>query len=208
MKGRGDMEIVPKRGTPAFEEFARKAMRDPTSIEAKVFRQMMEESQNQVQQNLRSMLDQMIYLAPGRLFRDVSLFHEKFDLKATDDPGHELPEDLLKFRARFLLEELREYLNATGCMVVHLEDSNDVITGVGDFDAEKAFDALIDLCYVALGTAYLHRFPFDEGWARVQEANMAKVRAEGADDARSTRGHSADVVKPEGWRPASLGDLL
>ncbi len=69
-------------------------------------------------------------------------------------------------------------------------------------------DALIDLAYVLLGTAFLHRFPFNQGWERVQEANMAKVRADGKDDPRSHRGHSADIVKPEGWKAPSFEDIL
>jgi hypothetical protein len=119
------------------------------------------------------------------------------------DPEHRLPDDVQGFRLNFLTEELAEYEEAIG-----YDKYNS-----GDFDpkrfnAAKAFDALIDLVYVALGTAYLHGFPFNEGWDRVQEANMKKVRCECADDPRSTRKHRIDVVKPEGWKPPMLADLL
>lgn len=70
----------------------------------------------------------------------------------------------------------------------------------------ESFDALIDLVYVALGTAYLHRFPFNEGWARVQEANMRKVRANKKSDSKRRTTH--DVVKPPGWRSPELDDLV
>ncbi len=70
----------------------------------------------------------------------------------------------------------------------------------------KKFDALIDLVYVALGTAYLHGFPFDLGWRRVHEANMKKVRATNA--AQSARNSTHDVVKPPGWTAPTLDDLV
>ena len=199
------LTTIPKQGTQAWDEFVRKATKDPGSIEAKALRQMMADSQQQVQSQFREMLQQMIDLVPGQLFRDIARFHDKFQLLPTEDPGHELPEDLLKFRMKFLYEELTEYCEAVGFGI-----QDDMVLKLVDpkFDAEKAFDALIDLVYVALGTAYLHRFPFNDGWARVQEANMKKVRAESADDERSVRKHAADVVKPEGWEPAILKDLL
>jgi predicted HAD superfamily Cof-like phosphohydrolase len=67
-------------------------------------------------------------------------------------------------------------------------------------------DALVDLAYVVLGTAYLHGFRFNEAWRRVHAANMAKVRAERAE--QSARGSTFDVVKPPGWKPADLSDLV
>jgi predicted HAD superfamily Cof-like phosphohydrolase len=205
--------MIPLPGSPQHDEFVRRA-RDPNSHEAAILRKMVEDSSKQTQDQVRRMLQKMIELAqeevPGQLFRDVSRFHEKFGLEATTDPGHALPDDVLKFRIKFMLEELHEYVEALG-MSYGKSQANDpkIYREVETpFNVEKAFDALIDLAYVALGTAYLHRFPFDAGWARVQGANMKKVRAESADDPRSIRKHKIDVVKPEGWEPASLVDLL
>ena len=138
----------------------------------------------------------------GQLFEDIRAFHEKFGLEPTTDPGHRLPDDLLRFRITCLLEEVAEYAEAVGLPL----EPGKAVNDPGEFDAIDAFDALIDLAYFALGTAYLHRFPFDEGWARVQAANMAKVRAK--HEGESKRGSAYDVVKPEGWQPAELGDLL
>ena len=62
-------------------------------------------------------------------------------------------------------------------------------------------DALIDIVYVALGTALaLGVSPemWNKGWAAVHKANMAKERALRAED--SKRGTTYDVVKPEGWQ--------
>jgi len=67
------------------------------------------------------------------------------------------------------------------------------------------FDGLIDLVYIALGMAYRMGLPFHEGFKRVHEANMRKVRAQTPED--SKRGSTLDIVKPDGWEPANLEDL-
>lgn len=120
--------------------------------------------------------------------QDITDFHVKFKLAYRGKPRR-LNKELSDFRIKFLQEELDEYVRAT-------------TTG----DLAGQFDALIDLCYVALGTAHLHGFDFEEGWRRVQAANMAKVRAKRAAD--SKRGTTYDVVKPAGWKPPTLKDLV
>jgi hypothetical protein len=195
------MPIMPKAGTAAFEEFMRKA-RDPRSLEARMLCKVVNDSTNQTQETVREMLKQMIELVPGQLFRDIGRFHDKFGLEPTGDPEHRLPDDVLQFRIMFMYEELQEYVDAIGgtwcCPGVNVDPSK--------FDAEKAFDALIDLVYVALGTAFLHRFDFNAGWERVQNANMQKVRTQRPED--SKRGSSYDVVKPPSWEPPVLKYLL
>jgi predicted HAD superfamily Cof-like phosphohydrolase len=204
------ISIVPSPGSPGFDEFLRKAQK-PGSMESKAMEQMMTESANQAQQHLRGMLQKMIEVVPGQLFRDVSEFHKKFELSPTASPGHAIQTSVASFRIKFMLEELSEYAESLG-FYIHSGVLEPTEYGNGGqvvkFNAEKAFDGLIDLAYVVLGTAYLHRFPFNEGWARVQEANMAKVRATGDDDPRSVRKSSIDIVKPEGWKPPVLTDLL
>jgi len=119
---------------------------------------------------------------------DIRDFHEKFDLDYNGEPRM-LPKELAQFRIRFLKEELDEYIEA-------------VATG----DMAKAFDALLDLTYVAMGTSYLHGFPWSDGWIAVHTANMAKIRAERALD--SKRGSTFDVVKPRGWLPPDIASIL
>ena len=119
------------------------------------------------------------------LLQDVKEFHEKFGL-AYDGPPRELSLELRVFRREFLKEELREYVTAETLY--------------------EQLDALVDLVYVALGTARLHGFDFDEAWRRVHQANMSKVRAQ--KDSDSKRGSAAfDVVKPSGWVAPYLKDL-
>ena len=130
------------------------------------------------------------------MITDIKDFHEKFGLEYNGKP-RSLPGDMPDFRRDFMYEELQEYCDAS------------VID-----DKEEMFDALIDLMYVTLGTAYLHGFDFEEGWARVHAANMAKIRAVNTESAAlvkamgTGRDPTYDVVKPEGWTPATLADLL
>lgn len=118
---------------------------------------------------------------------DLKAFHKKFGLEY-NGPPREIPYEMSLFRLNFLDEELREYMRAW-------QEQNPV----------KMLDALVDLCYVAIGTAYLHGWNFDEAWTRVHAANMCKVRStEEHDD----RGGRFDVIKPEGWEPPMLDDLV
>ncbi len=116
-------------------------------------------------------------------------FHEKFGLCYQGQP-RQLPVDLLGFRVNFMHEESTEYIQA--CFKK---------------DLEKQLDALVDLIYVAAGTAYLQGFDLDEAFKRVHAANMRKVKAQR--DEESTRGNATfDVVKPSGWLPPDLSDLV
>lgn len=126
-------------------------------------------------------------------FDDVGEFHEKFGLDNTthqDTGPRDVPDELIRFRIGFLVEELEEF-----------------ISGAIDDDPEQMFDALLDLAYVVFGTAHLLGFPWQEGWEAVQKANMAKVRA-AADGSDSKRGSSFDVVKPEGWTAPDIKAVL
>lgn len=135
------------------------------------------------------------------MFQDIRDFHVKFGLNYEGEPRF-LSEDLSKFRTKFLAEELGEYAGAR----VALEAENP--DGRWDFPSlEEKLDALVDLCYVAIGTAYVHGFvDFDEAWRRVHAANMQKVRVERPED--SARGSGFDVVKPKGWEAPDLSDLV
>jgi predicted HAD superfamily Cof-like phosphohydrolase len=114
-------------------------------------------------------------------FRDVQKFHKEVLL----DPEWDEPELLAK-RVDFMQEELDEFILAVG--------SNDVV-GMAD--------ALADLVYVALGTADILDFPFDDIWAAVQGANMRKVPGP------TKRGNKVDAMKPEGWvGPEATIDML
>ena len=115
------------------------------------------------------------------MWSDIAKFHQKFSLPQEEVPS--FPNDeMMAFRIDFMQEELNEFREAV--------EKRDIV---------MAFDALLDLAYVTLGTAYLMHLPWNEGWEHVQAANMEKVRAKKAAD--STRGSAYDVVKPPGWVP-------
>lgn len=120
----------------------------------------------------------------SKFTQDIFEFHEKFGIAYYGPPRY-LDLDLADFRIKFLSEEIEEYAEA-------------VYVG----DKAKMFDALVDLVYVALGTAHLHGFNFDEGWARVHAANMTKVKGP------SERSAHYDVIKPPNFVPPDLSDLV
>lgn len=126
-------------------------------------------------------------------FDDVGDFHEKFGLPNVTHRGdgvREVPDELLKFRIGFLEEELDEFK-----------------TAAAEGDLARMFDALIDLVYVAHGTAHIYGFPWHAGWAAVHRANMRKVRAK-TDGSDSVRGSAYDVVKPADWASPDLNEVL
>lgn len=122
------------------------------------------------------------------MFDMVADFHKKFGLEPTDKPD-------------FPVEEIWRLKN------VHMNEELDELRAaayVGNL--EEYFDGLIDLVYVALGAAYLAGLPFNEGFKRVHEANMKKVRALRQED--SKRGSTYDIVKPAGFVAPTLTDLI
>lgn len=122
------------------------------------------------------------------VFELIKEFHTKYGLEYTGKP-RELPRDLRNFRMDFMEEELSEYA---------------VCIASGDLHGQ--LDALVDLVYVVVGTAYLQGFDFNEAFRRVHEANMKKVKATSLKDSR--RGSIHDVVKPAGWTAPDLTDLV
>lgn len=72
-----------------------------------------------------------------RMYLDVQDFHNKFELPSFNSFAN-MPDDLIGFRERFLVEEATETYNA---MVRK--------------DRPESLDGLIDLAYVAMGTFYL-----------------------------------------------------
>lgn len=116
-------------------------------------------------------------------YQDVQNFHDKFAVPLAAVPTL-LDGEAYNFRLKFMQEELQEF-----------------VQGHFDNDLELALDSLVDLVYVAYGTAQMMGVPpamWQELWNAVQEANMSKVRASSAAD--SKRGTSLDVVKPAGWQ--------
>jgi predicted HAD superfamily Cof-like phosphohydrolase len=117
-------------------------------------------------------------------YQDVIDFHSKFGLNYNGKPMC-LHKNTTDFRIKFMQEELNEF--------IHSSSNNDIV-GMAD--------ALVDIVYVAMGTAYMMGLPWQELWSEVQRSNMEKVRA--LSSSESKRNTSLDVVKPQGWTPPNL----
>lgn len=113
------------------------------------------------------------------MFKSVGVFRDKMKLPMSNNPHLLTPEETSYF-ARFIMEELSEYLRAN-------EEQNLV----------GAADAIVDLVYVALGAAHAMGLPFEELFEVVHKANLKKEPAN--EFCRSIRGNQYDVIKPVGW---------
>jgi len=122
------------------------------------------------------------------MFQMVADFHKKFGLEPTNQPDFPF-EEIWILKNNHMQEELNEIRAAA-------------ING----NLEEYFDGLIDIVYVALGAAYLAGLPFEQGFLRVHQANMTKIRALRQQD--SKRGSTYDIVKPVGFVAPTLTDLI
>lgn len=122
------------------------------------------------------------------LLKDIDQFHKKFKFEKNLKVGIPDDNELVNFRTSFLMEELAEYTQA-----------------ITKKDAAGALDALVDIVYIALGTAWLFNLPFEKAWNEVQKANMSKIRTKSKSKKRGT---SFDVVKPKGWTPPDIEQII
>lgn len=122
------------------------------------------------------------------LVADIAKFHAKFNIPQRAE-GQPIDPDLMRFRLKFLAEELKEANIAAA-----------------KSDLPDFLDALVDLVYVAIGTAHVFNLDFQHAWRNVQDANMKKVNA--SDENPGKRGHSSDIVKPVDWKAPDHTDLF
>ena len=113
--------------------------------------------------------------------KDIHTMQKKYGVhewieKATEEDKNEY----LKFRAKFLEEELEELNNA-----IYYADSEEVV------------DALIDLCVVAIGTLDAFKINGHKAWNEVLKANMKKQV--GIKESRPNPLGLPDLIKPDGW---------
>jgi predicted HAD superfamily Cof-like phosphohydrolase len=123
------------------------------------------------------------------LVNDVREFNNKFGVPMHDGP-HLLPEPDWQYRVKFLQEEMTEMIEAAR-----------------RGDGLEVADGLVDLIYVAIGTALIMGIPIQAVWDEVHSANMRKERSP-ASAHMSKRGHHWDVTKPLGWVGPDLGRLM
>lgn len=122
------------------------------------------------------------------LLKDIDNFHKKYGFEKNEKVDIPDNNELINFRTAFLMEELAEYTNA-----------------ITKKDAAGALDALVDIVYIALGTAWLYNLPFEKAWNEVQKANMSKIRAK---DKTGKRGTKFDVIKPKDWKAPNIEKII
>jgi len=105
-----------------------------------------------------------------------------------------LTEEEIKLRKDLVIEELGEFVLAIDRVTVAQSLENKA----------ELLDAIIDSIYVLMGTAIAFGLPFDFAFDMVHHANMSKLGPDGAPILRE----DGKVLKPEGWQPAKLNELL
>ena len=120
------------------------------------------------------------------MYNDVEKFLDKMNIERQQSPEFCSDEDM-KMRHKHMIEEANEFVQSNNMS-----------------DLEGCVDALVDVVYVALGTAAmmgLSKEHWDLCWKEVHAANMRKVAGEVKD-------HKVGVVKPEGWVGPDFSKIL
>lgn len=133
----------------------------------------------------QDMLDAVTGMSPPDMLADVKDFHAAFSLPIGDARFSPDPADpVRRLRGALLAEETQE-TNTAKTAADHL-------------------DGLVDVIYIALGTAAAYGYDIDEAWRRVHAANMAKLGPGGKPIYRD----DGKVLKPADWKAADLSDLV
>tara|TARA_R110000803_G_scaffold160496_1_gene224418 strand:- start:1885 stop:2268 length:384 start_codon:yes stop_codon:yes gene_type:complete len=121
-------------------------------------------------------------------YEDVQDFLMKFRIRQNQIPDVDTDLGILDKRLKHMQEELMEFMYSKNCDDLH-----------------GMVDALIDLVYVAYGTAAilgLNSEQWQECFEEVHRANMEKVK-----DTKD-KSHKVGVKKPDGWKAPDFTDIL
>jgi len=121
------------------------------------------------------------------MYTEIEDFLRKMKIKQAAQPTL-LDNDVMMKRYNHMFEELSEFSHSNNMS-----------------DLDGCVDALIDLVYVALGTASmmgLSEDHWEDCFERVHLANMEKRAVQDKD------GHKFGVEKPEGWEPPNFKGIL
>jgi predicted HAD superfamily Cof-like phosphohydrolase len=85
------------------------------------------------------------------------------------------------------------------------EENKEYLQACHDHDKIEILDALVDQMYVLLGTIHQHGMSniFEEAFNRVHENNMSKFP-----NGQILRDAEGKILKPEGFKPVDLSDLV
>ena len=127
---------------------------------------------------------------------DVLAFHNAFGLTIADGPPALRDEQL---RADLILEEARETAEALTGRSVKFEYGPPASSERGP-DLIQAIDGFCDLLCVVYGAAVTIGVNLAVFWPEVHRSNMAK--------AGGPRRADGKQLKPDGWQPPDIADLL
>jgi predicted HAD superfamily Cof-like phosphohydrolase len=143
-----------------------------------------------------------------KLQHQVLEFHRVFDHPVADSPTIP-PEKRVRFRARFIVEECLEFLEACiidndGNLSVIREYLQDYINNSPvAVNLADAVDALADIDYVVEGTRLEFGINGEPIADEVHRANMAKLH-----DGKVIKRADGKTLKPPGWKPPDItGEL-
>jgi predicted HAD superfamily Cof-like phosphohydrolase len=143
------------------------------------------------------------------LITDVTAFHSKnklpVGLKLADNNKH--VDWVLALRAAALQHGaealVKEATSDARVLRAHImcEELAEAVRALLKGDEVELLDALVDLIYVAVGTAITYDLPLADAWIEIQRSNMTKERQDSGDDKRF-RG------KGPNFSPADLKTVL
>lgn len=87
----------------------------------------------------------------------------------------------------------------------HFARIQELITIENGSNMVEFFDGLLDVTVVTAGAGISAMLPMDEGWDAVIASNMAKVDPVSG---KVTRREDGKVLKPPGWMPPNLKQIL
>lgn len=140
--------------------------------------------------------------------RAVADFMVAFDQDVRTTPTAAISTEERLLRARLVLEEALEFVDAMGCAVLARDDGSvHVVDDDRHIDLVEALDALADIIVVTKGSAHTLGVPVDEAFDIVHATNMAKADPVTGKPVKNEYGK---VIKPAGWQPPteSLRALL
>lgn len=132
-------------------------------------------------------------------FSDVGAFQNQFGFPVSGShvcPPTESDATTRDARLRFILAEVRELAEAYGYDLTYtlLPPAPDHGICLPHVARE-----LVDIVYVALGTAHFHNLPWSRIFKLVHRANMRKIR-----DVNGAQDEKFGVIKPPGWVPPDI----
>ncbi len=116
------------------------------------------------------------------------------------------PDDRRLLRCRLILEELMEFMEASGFKLECHPVDGPVITDANThpYDCVAAADALADLKYVVEGAALEWGIPLQACFLEVHDSNMSKL----GEDGRPILREDGKVLKGPGFRPPDLAAVM